>query len=68
MDTTDKFGQWLFTDQHKYVKVIAHNIKRYDGYFLFVYLIDQYIRPDKVIYNGSKIMYMTVERDTYKSG
>ena len=26
------------------------------------YLIDHSIQPDKIIYNGSKIMYMTVER------
>ena len=37
-------------------------MKGYDGYFLLVYLIDQSMRPDKIIYNGSKIMYMTVER------
>ena len=61
-DTADKFGSWLFTDQHKYFKVVAHNMKGYDGYFLLEYLIDQSMRPDKIIYNGSKIMYMTVER------
>ena len=37
-------------------------MKGYDGYFLLEYLIDQSIRPEKIIYNGSKIMYMTVER------
>ena len=60
-DTADKFGSWLFTDQHKYFKVVAHNMKGYDGYFLLEYLIDQSMHPDKIIYNGSKIMYMTVE-------
>ena len=62
VDTADKFGSWLFTDQHKYIKVVAHNMKEYDGFFLLEYLIDQSMRPDKIIYNGSKIMYMTVER------
>ena len=61
-DTADKFGSWLITDQHKYSKVVAHNMKGYDGYFLLEYLIDQSMRPDKIIYNGSKIMYMTMER------
>ena len=37
-------------------------MKGYDGYFLLEYLIDQSMRADKIIYNGSKIMYMTVER------
>ena len=38
-------------------------MKGYDGYFLLEYLIDQSMRLDKIIYNGSKIMYMTVERN-----
>ena len=33
-DTAEKFGQWLFTDQQEYFKVVAHNMKGYDGYFL----------------------------------
>ena len=64
-DTAQTFGRWLFTVHHKYCKVIAHNMKGYDGYFLLEYLIDQSMRPDKIIYNGSKIMYMTVEKDLH---
>ena len=64
-DTAEQFGQWLFTEQHEYCKVVAHNMKGYDGYFLLEYLVDQSLRPDKIIYNGSKIMYMTVERDLH---
>ena len=40
-------------------------MKGYDGYFLLEYLIDQSMRLDKIIYNGSKIMYMTVERSLH---
>ena len=40
-------------------------MKGYDGYFLLEYLIDQSMRPDKIIYNGSKIMYITVEKDLH---
>ena len=40
-------------------------MKGYDGYFLLEYLIDQSMRPDKIIYNVSKIMYMTVEKDLH---
>ena len=64
-DTAEQFGQWLFSEQHEYFKVVAHNMKSYDGYFLLEYLIDQSMRPDKIIYSGSKIMYMTVERDLH---
>jgi hypothetical protein len=64
-NTTEKFGKWLFSNQHEYFKVVAHNMKGYDGYFLLEYLIDNSIRPDKVIFSGSKIMYMTVERDLH---
>ena len=60
-DTAEKFEEWLFTDQHEHFKVM----KGYDGYFLLEYLIDQSMRPDKIIYNGSKIVYMTVERSLH---
>ncbi len=63
--TAKKFGEWLFSDQHKYFKCVAHNMKGYDGYFLLEYLIDNAMRPDKIIYSGSKIMYMTVEKNLH---
>jgi len=56
------FGRWLFEKTHKGFTVLAHNMKGYDGYFLMEYLIDQSIRPDKIIYAGSKIMYLHVSR------
>jgi hypothetical protein len=40
-------------------------MKGYDGYFLLEYLIDQSMRPDKIIYNGSKIMYMEVGKNLH---
>ena len=64
-DTSRTFGKWLFSSQHKYFKTVCHNMKGYDGYFLLEYLINQSMRPDKIIYNGSKIMYMTVEKDLH---
>ncbi len=63
--TAKKFGAWVFSQQHKYFKCVAHNMKGYDGYFLLEYLIDNAMRPDKIIYTGSKIMYMTVEKDLH---
>ena len=55
----------VFSDQHQYFKAVAHNMKGYDGYFLLEYLIDQSMRPTKIIYSGSKIMYMTIELDLH---
>ena len=40
-------------------------MKGYNGYFLLEYLIDQSMKQDKIIYNGSKIMYMTIEKDLH---
>ncbi|XP_041351271.1 uncharacterized protein LOC121370216 [Gigantopelta aegis] len=57
-----RFCQWLFQDDHKDVTAIAHNNKAYDAYFLLEYMIDQSMYPQKIIYNGSKIMYLQVER------
>jgi len=61
-DTPDQFGAWLFSDHHKYFTAVAHNMKGYDGVYILNYLIEQSIRSSKIIYNGSKIMYMHVER------
>ena len=60
-DLTDKFGIWLFNETHKGYTAIAHNMKGYDGYFLLEYLLANSIIP-KVIYAGSKIMYLHVPR------
>ena len=48
--------------QHKNCNIIAHNFKGFDGYFLLNYLISQSIRPDHIIYAGSKIMSMKIGR------
>ena len=61
-DTADKFGRWLFNATHRNTTVLAHNAKSYDGYFLLEYLIKNSIIPDKLLFNGSKIMYMEVGR------
>jgi hypothetical protein len=56
-----KFGKWLFNDQHKDFTVLAHIMKGYDGHFLLEYLLSNSVTP-KVIYTGSKIMSIHVER------
>lgn len=41
--------------------LIAHNAKSFDLYPILEVLIDRHsIRPDRIIYNGSKIMYMHI--------
>jgi len=62
VNTLNLFGAWLFCETHKYFTAVAHNSKSYDGIFLLNYLVNQSIRPDKIIYNGSKIMYLHVGR------
>lgn len=59
--TANAFGLWLFTETHKDFTAIAHNMKGYDGYFLLEYLLVNSIIP-KIIYAGSKIMYLHVQR------
>ena len=61
-NTARQFGEYLFDDQHRAFTVLAHNLKGYDGYFILEYLLDQSIFPEKIIYSGSKIMYMSVGR------
>ena len=61
-NTTDEFGKWLFQDNHSNAIVLAHNLKRYDGYFLLEYLLRNSIRPNKILYNGTQIMCMEIER------
>jgi hypothetical protein len=60
-DTLDEFGRWLFCMNHRYCTAVAHYMKGYDGVFLLSYLLDNAMKPDKIIYNGSKIMYMSLE-------
>ena len=60
--TLKDFGQWLFTPQHKGFTVISHNGRAYDNYPLLEYMLSQSMRPSKLIYQGSKIMYMHVGR------
>ena len=60
-NTSHLVGKWLFQKQRKGSTVLAHNARGYDGYFLLSYLTENSITP-KVIFNGSKIMYMHIER------
>ena len=59
-NTNREVGSFLFNEHHKGATVIAHNMRGYDGYFLLNYLIQQSIQPNNIVYNGSKIMFMTI--------
>ena len=61
-NVSTEFGRWLFDMQHRDCTVLAHNMKGFDGYFLLEYLIDNSIQPTKIIYAGSKIMHLQVDR------
>ena len=53
------FGSWLFDKQNKICIAIAHNMKRYDGFFLMSYIINNLLPTDKlpeVLLNGSKLL------------
>ena len=49
------------TRHYRNTVLIAHNAKGFDNYPVLNALIDRHgVRPDKILYNGSKIMYMHV--------
>ena len=54
-----QFCKWLIRSSHSFYTVIAHNAKGYDNYFIFQYCLERCI-PPKVIFSGSKIMYMKI--------
>jgi len=58
-DVTYDFGNWILERQHKNCTFIAHNAKSYDNYFILNYFLQMNITP-KVIFNGSKAVYMCV--------
>ena len=60
-DTQKIFGEWLYTKERSQFTAIAHNGKSYDNYFLLSYLLQNGSVP-KLVYNGSKIMLMHLEK------
>ena len=59
-NVAEEFGEWLFNIQHVDCTVLSHNGKAYDNVFLLEYLLENSVRPAKIIYSGSKIMYMEI--------
>lgn len=56
-DTAIQFCNHVMQDHYTQSILVAHNAKAFDIYPILETLID---RPDKIIYNGSKVMYMYI--------
>lgn len=55
------FCNHIMTRHYRNTVIRAHNAKGFDNYPILNALIDQHsVKPNKILYNGSKIMYMHV--------
>ena len=62
-DAASQFCAYIMQGQCKDAILVAHNAKAFDLYPILEVLIDRHaIRPDKIIYNGTKIMYMHIAK------
>ena len=59
-DVIDQFCIWLFAPQNKDTIAVAHNMKAYDGVFVYDYLLKNGYDVE-VIINGSKFMRIHVK-------
>ena len=60
--TQEQFCKWLISEQHKNVTVIAHNARAYDAYFLYNEMLKHSNVPDPIIFSGTKIMYIKLDK------
>lgn len=62
-NAASQFCSHILREEYKESILIAHNAKSFDLYPILEVLIDQHaIRPDKIIYNGTKVMYMHIAK------
>ena len=54
------FFVWLYDKRYKDFTCVAHNAKGFDAYFVLDYLVSQSVRPQRILFNGTKLMYMEV--------
>ena len=60
-DGPAQFCSLIMTPHYKNTVLIAHNAKGFDNYPVLNYLIDHHVaKRNKILYKGSKIMYMHV--------
>ncbi|XP_028517608.1 uncharacterized protein LOC110247906 [Exaiptasia diaphana] len=60
-----KFCNWLFSAENEDAICFAHNLQKFDGYFILSYLNKQGICPS-VIMNGGKILSIDVREQNIK--
>ena len=56
------FCTWLIDKQHSNSKVIAHNARSYDAYFILQHLKENGQVPESNIMAGKKIMFMQIKK------
>lgn len=62
-DTANRFCTHILQEHYKDSILIAHNAKTFDLYPILEVLINNHvIRSDKIIYNGTKVMYMHISK------
>ena len=60
-DVPSQFCSHIMTPYYKNTVFMAHNAKEFDNYPILNALIDHHgVKPNKILYNGSKIMYMHI--------
>ncbi|CAG2242132.1 unnamed protein product [Mytilus edulis] len=63
-DVPYEFCSQIMTPHYKNTVLIAHNAKGFDNYPVLNALIEHHsVKPNKIIFNGSKIVYMHVSKN-----
>ena len=60
-DCIKRFCKWLITEEHKNCRVLCHNYRGYDSYFILNHIYSLGIKPD-IIYNGGKVMSLKLPK------
>jgi len=62
LDNANGFYKWMISPQYQNFTCTAHNAKAFASYFVLDYLAKDGIRPHNVIFNGTKLMYLNIEK------
>ena len=60
-DCIKSFCDWLICDEHKNSRVMCHNFRGYDSYFILEKIYELTVKPE-VIYNGGKVMSLKIPK------
>ena len=61
-NVTHLVGSFLFSKKRKDYTMVAHNMSGYDSFFLISYLLQNGVKPDSVIYQGSHVTYVHIKQ------